>query len=97
MGMILHDWNLEKKRALIGAAYEALPAGGAFIGVENLIDDERRRNAVGLLMSLNMLVEFGDAFDFTGADFRGWCLDAGFKRVDVLPLGGPASAGIAHK
>jgi hypothetical protein len=48
-------------------------------------------------MSLNMLVEFGDAFDFTGADFRGWCLEAGFKRVDVLPLGGPASAGIAHK
>jgi len=97
MGMILHDWNLEKKRALIKAAYDALPAGGVFVVVENLIDDERRRNDFGLLMSLNMLVEFGDAFDFTGADFRGWCLEAGFKRVDVLPLGGPASAGIAHK
>jgi hypothetical protein len=97
MGMILHDWNLEKKRALIRAAYDALPAGGVFVVVENLIDDERRRNDFGLLMSLNMLVEFGDAFDFTGADFRGWCLEAGFKRVDVLPLGGPASAGVAHK
>ena len=97
MGMILHDWNLEKKRALIKAAYDALPAGGVFVVVENLIDDERRRNDFGILMSLNMLVEFGDAFDFTGADFRGWCLDAGFKRVDVLPLAGPASAGIAHK
>ncbi len=97
MGMILHDWNLEKKRALIKAAFDALPAGGVFIVVENLIDDERRRNDFGLLMSLNMLVEFGDAFDFTGADFRGWCLESGFKRVDVLPLAGPASAGIAHK
>jgi hypothetical protein len=97
MGMILHDWNLEKKRALIKAVYDALPAGGAFVVVENLIDDARRRNDFGLLMSLNMLIEFGDAFDFTGADFRGWCLEAGFKRVDVLPLIGPASAGIAHK
>src|SRR5262245_10283107 len=70
MGMILHDWNLEKKKALIRAVYDALPAGGPFIAVENLIDDQRRQNVFGLLMSLNMLVEFGDAFDFTGADFR---------------------------
>ena len=97
MGMILHDWNLEKKRVLIRKAYDALPAGGVFVVVENLIDDERRRHDFGLLMSLNMLIEFGDAFDFTGADFRSWCLEAGFQKVDVLPLGGPASAGIARK
>ena len=63
MGMILHDWNLEKKMQLVGAAYEALPVGGAFVVIENLIDDARRENAFGLLMSLNMLIEFGDAFD----------------------------------
>jgi hypothetical protein len=97
MGMILHDWNLEKKRHLIRAAFDALPSGGVFIAVEHLIDDARRENVFGLLMSLNMLVEFGDAFDFTGADFRGWCTEAGFGRVEVLPLGGPASAGIAYK
>jgi len=97
MGMILHDWDLEKKKALIRAAYAALPAGGAFIAVEHLIDDARRENDFGLLMSLNMLVEFGDAFDFTGADFRGWCAEAGFSRTDVLPLGGPSSAAIAYK
>jgi hypothetical protein len=97
MGMVLHDWNLEKKRALVRAAYDALPDGGVYIVVENLIDDARRENAFGLLMSLNMLVEFGDAFDFTGADLRAWCTEAGFRRVDVLPLGGPASAGVAYK
>jgi hypothetical protein len=48
-------------------------------------------------MSLNMLIEFGDAFDFTGADFASWCKDAGFREVDVLPLAGPTSAGIAYK
>ena len=97
MGMILPDWNLEKKRHLVRAAYDALPAGGAFVVVENIIDDARRENAFGLLMSLNMLVEFGDAFDFTGADFAGWCKEVGFKRTEILPLAGPASAGIAYK
>jgi O-methyltransferase domain/Dimerisation domain len=97
MGMILHDWNAERKMQLIRAAYDALPEGGAFIAVENLIDDARRENAFGLLMSLNMLIEFGDAFDFTGADFAGWCTEAGFRNIEVLPLAGPASAAIAYK
>ena len=97
MGMILHDWNLERKKMLIGKAFEALPAGGAFIVVENLIDDARRENAFGLMMSLNMLLEFGEAFDFTGADFGSWCREAGFKKIEVISLGGPASAGVAYK
>ncbi len=97
MGMILHDWNLERKHRLIRAAYDALPDGGAFIVIENLIDDKRRENAFGLMMSLNMLIEFGDAFDFTGADFARWCREAGFREVEILPLGGPASAGVAYK
>ena len=97
MGMILHDWNLEKKMMLIRKAYDALPDGGAFVVIENLIDDQRRENAFGLMMSLNMLIEFGDAFDFTGADFASWCKEAGFKRTEVIPLAGPASAGVAYK
>lgn len=97
MGMILHDWNLERKQQLIRAAYDALPPGGALIAIESIIDDERRENAFGLLMSLNMLIEFGDAFDYTGADFDGWCRQAGFSRTEVVPLAGPASAAIAYK
>jgi predicted O-methyltransferase YrrM len=97
MGMILHDWNLPRKMQLIRAAYDALPEGGAFIVVENIIDDARRENTFGLMMSLNMLIEFGDAFDFTGRDFAGWCKEVGFRKVEILPLAGPASAGIAYK
>lgn len=97
MGMILHDWNLEKKQHLIRLAYDALPPGGAFIAVENLIDDARRENAFGLMMSLNMLIEFGDAFDFTGADFWSWCEPIGFRRYEVLHLAGACSAAIAYK
>jgi len=97
MGMILHDWNLEKKQHLIRSAYDALPEGGAFVAIEALIDDGRRQNAFGLLMSLNMLIEFGDAFDFTAADFRAWCGEVGFRRFDVIPLAGPSSAAVAYK
>ena len=97
MGNILHDWNLEKKKILIRKAYEALPPGGAFIAIENLIDDARRENAFGLLMSLNMLIEFGDAFDYTGADFRDWCSETGFTSFDIIPLAGPTYAAVAYK
>lgn len=97
MGMILHDWNLEKKMHLIRSAYDALPPGGAFIAIEALIDDARRENVFGLLMSLNMLIEFGDAFDYSGADFRGWCSEVGFQRFDVMYLAGASSAAIAYK
>jgi len=97
MGMILHDWNLDKKKHLIKLAYEALSPGGAFIVVEALIDDARRENAFGLLMSLNMLIEFGDAFDYTGADFKSWCSEAGFSTFEIIPLAGPSSAAVAYK
>ena len=97
MGMILHDWNLEKKMHLIRAAYDALPPGGALVAIEALIDDSRRENVQGLLMSLNMLIEFGDAFDYTGADFRKWCGEVGFKKFEVIPLAGSSSAAVAYK
>jgi hypothetical protein len=97
MGMILHDWNLEKKMHLLRSAYEALSPGGALVAIEALIDDARRENVFGLLMSLNMLIEFGDAFDYSGADFRGWCSEVGFQRFDVMHLAGASSAAIAYK
>jgi len=97
MGMILHDWNLEKKLHLIRSAYEALPPGGALVAIEALIDDARRTNLQGLLMSLNMLIEFGDAFDYSGADFKKWCGEVGFTRFEVIHLAGPSSAAVAYK
>ncbi len=97
MGKILHDWNLEKKKALIEKAYAALPEGGAFVAIEALIDDARRENDFGLLMSLNMLIEFGDAFDYSGADFIAWCREAGFRNFEIIPLNGPWSAAVAYK
>jgi hypothetical protein len=99
MGNILHDWNESGKQALIAKAFAALPAGGALIAIENVIDDARRQNAFGLLMSLNMLIEFGaeGGFDYTGAQYDAWCRKAGFARTEMMPLTGPTSAAIAYK
>ncbi len=97
MGHILHDWNLEEKRMLIGKAYDALPAGGALLVYEAIIDDERRKNAFGLMMSLNMLIETPGGFDYTGADCIGWMKEAGFKEARVEHLVGPDSMVIGIK
>ena len=97
MGHILHDWDLEEKMLLLLKAYEALPPGGAVIVHEALIDDARKRNAFGLLMSLNMLIETHGGFDFTGADCRRWMKEAGFKRTKVEALVGPDSMVIGIK
>jgi hypothetical protein len=97
MGHILHDWNLEEKKALIAKVYAALPKGGSFIIHEAIIDDDRRKNAFGLLMSLNMLIETPGGFDYTGADCQGWMKEAGFKKTKVVPLVGPDSMVIGVK
>lgn len=97
MGHILHDWDLPTKKDLIRKAYAALPEGGAFIVFEALIDDDRRSNAFGLMMSLNMLVETPGGFDYTGADCQSWLMEAGFTDTRVEHLIGPDSMVIGIK
>jgi SAM-dependent methyltransferase len=97
MGHILHDWDLDQKKKLLQKAYGALAGGGALIVYEALIDDERRENAFGLLMSLNMLIETPGGFDFTGADCQHWMREVGFSSTRVEPLVGPDSMVIGLK
>jgi hypothetical protein len=97
MGRILHDWPFEQKFELLGKAYDALPDGGALIVYEALIDDDRRTNAFGLLMSLNMLIETPGGFDFTGKDCCGWMSLVGFSETRVQHLAGPDSMVIGIK
>ncbi|HXD29932.1 MAG TPA: methyltransferase [Pyrinomonadaceae bacterium] len=97
MGHILHDWNLDQKLMLLRKAHRALSSGGALIVFEALIDDERRQNAFGLLMSLNMLIETPGGFDYTGRDCSGWMREAGFTSTRVEHLAGPDSMIVAIK
>ena len=82
---------------LLSKAYDALPDGGALIVFEALIDDERRQNAAGLLMSLNMLIETPGGFDYTGQDCSQWMSEAGFKETRVEHLMGPDSMVVGIK
>ena len=97
LGHILHDWNLEEKKMLLGKAHAALPAGGAVVVYDAVIDDDRAKNAFGLMMSLNMLIESPGGFDYTGADCVGWMKEAGFREARVEHLGGPDSMVIGIK
>lgn len=97
MGHILHDWGLAQKKLLLRKAFEALPMGGALIVYDAMIDDDRRENAYGLLMSLNMLIETPEGFDYTGADCIAWMREAGFRDVRVERLQGPYSMAVGRK
>ncbi|WP_244849492.1 acetylserotonin O-methyltransferase [Caballeronia sp. SL2Y3] len=97
MGHILHDWSLPQKLELLGKCHAALPVGGALVVYDAVIDDERRENAFGLLMSLNMLIETPGGFDYTGAQCREWMQQTGFSNIRVEPLVGPDSMVIGYK
>lgn len=96
-GHILHDWDQETKRMLLAKAHAALPPGGAVVVYDAIIDDERRENTFGLLMSLNMLIETPGGFDYTGADCMGWMREAGFRDCRVEHLVGPDSMVVGIK
>ena len=64
---------------------------------EALIDDGRRENTTGLLMSLNMLIETPGGFDYTGEDCRRWMRETGFRETRVEYLAGPDSMVVGIK
>lgn len=97
MGHILHDWDLPTKKMLIKKAYDAIQVGGALVVYEAIIDDDRSKNAFGLMMSLNMLIETPGGFDYTGSDCTTWMKEAGFSSIRIEHLVGPDSMVIAIK
>ncbi|WP_284312944.1 methyltransferase [Labrys miyagiensis] len=97
MGHILHDWDLAQKKMLLGKAFDALSKGGAVVVYDAIIDDNRRENAFGLMMSLNMLIETSGGFDYTGEDCQAWMREVGFSKTWVEPLVGPDSMVIGLK
>ena len=97
LGHILHGWGLDDKRALVARAQRALPSGGALIVYDAMIDNERKENVFGLLMSLNMLVETNDGADYTPAECCEWLREAGFREVRVEKLPGADSMAIGIK
>lgn len=97
MGNVMHDWDEEKKLFLMRKAFASLPSNGAFVAIESIIDDDRKENTFGLMMSLNMLIETGKGYDYSFSDFKKWAKIAGFQSTAVIPLAGTSSAAVAYK
>lgn len=96
-GNLFHGIGEEESLKLLHKAHKALPKGGAVLVIEALIDDERRHNAFGLLMSLDMLIETEKGRNFTGREACAWLAEAGFKETRVEHLAGPFSMAVGVK
>jgi len=97
LGRVLHDWSPEEKHTLLAKAHSALQRGGALLVYETILDDDRRENAFGLLMSLNMLIETRACADYTRAECASWMRDVGFRETWTEHLIGPDSMVVGIK
>lgn len=97
MGHILHGVDIHEKKLLLQKSYDALPESGALIVYDAIIDDERRINVFGLLMSLLMLLDSPAGFEYTGAQCRAWMREIGFRESYVEHLAGSRSMVVGIK
>lgn len=97
MGQILHDWNQEQRQFLLKKAYDALPEGGTLIVYDAMLDEERRHNTYGFMLSLNMLIDTEGGSEYTVPDLTQWLRGAGFRTVEARPLIGGYTAAYATK
>jgi hypothetical protein len=84
-GHVLHDWDDEKRIALLTKAYKALPAGGAALVYDAMVDDERQ-SPMNLLMSLSMQLITPGGSEYMASDCQAWLRAAGFERTSVHQL-----------
>jgi hypothetical protein len=96
IGNVLHDWSAEQRRTLIRKAYEALPAQGALILYDPMLDEERTRPD-NLLLSLSMILTSPGGNESPPSEYKGYLEEAGFKVEDVIALPARATAVIGRK
>lgn len=97
LGHVLHDWDAAQKALLIDKAYRALKPGGAVLIYDAMIDEDRRHNLFGLLMSLNMLIETAGGYEYTATECQSLMRAVGFVNCTSQPLIGPDTLVIGHK
>ena len=97
LGHILHDWGLDKKTEILANVSEAVRPGGAVVVYGTMIDEERREAEAPLLMSLNMLIETPNGFDYTPSQCLQWLHETGFEGGEAAELPGPETMVLARK
>jgi len=97
LGHILHDWSIDRKQEILTKVSEAVNPGGTVIVYGTMIDEERREAEMPLLMSLNMVVETPNGFDYTPSQCIQWLHESGFEGGEARELPGPETMVLARK
>ena len=96
LGRILHDWTEEKVLRLLGRIYERLPAGGAVLIAEKLLDENKTGPSWAQMQSLNMLV-CTEGKERTLSEYERLLDQVGFRDVQGCRTASPLDAVLASK
>jgi O-methyltransferase domain/Dimerisation domain len=98
LSWVLHDWNDDNCRKILRNCHDALPAGGALLITETVLNNDGSGTKFGLLMSLHMLVlcEPG-ARERTEDEYRTLLEETGFTVEKLVRLDAPRDLLIARK
>jgi acetylserotonin O-methyltransferase len=96
LGRILHDWREDQIRRLLSKIHDALPAGGALLIAEKLLDEDKSGPASAQLQSLNMLV-CTEGRERTLTEYAALLRAAGFASVEGRRTGSVLDAVLAIK
>ncbi len=96
LGRILHDWGDERIASLLAKIVSALPANGALLIAETLLDEDRTGPRASVMQDLNMLV-CTEGRERTLTEYEELLKGAGFATVEPKRTGTPLDAILARK
>jgi acetylserotonin N-methyltransferase len=96
LGRILHDWTEDKIIKLLGRVHEHLPAGGAVLIAEKLLEEGKRGPRWAHLQSLNMLT-CTEGKERTLSEYEALLRQVGFAAVSGCRISSPLDAVLAIK
>lgn len=96
LGRIVHDWSEEKVDALLKRIFDRLPAGGALLIAEKLLDDDKRGPLWAQMQNLGMLL-YTEGKERTLGEYEVLLRRAGFATVQGATTPAPLDAVLAVK
>jgi acetylserotonin N-methyltransferase len=96
LGRILHDWSEEKILKLLRRIHERLPAGGAILIAEKLLEEGKRGPRWAQMQSLNMLT-CTEGKERTLSEYEALLRQVGFADVSGCRTSAPLDAVLAVK
>jgi acetylserotonin N-methyltransferase len=96
VGRILHDWSLEKIEKLLTRVFDRLPAGGALLIAEKLLNNDQSGPRWAQMQNLNMLT-CTEGKERTLAQYEALLREVGFATVEGRATPSPLDAVLAVK